>query len=67
MCCISAFDDERRAQALAGSARLHVRAGQRRPSDRPARRPQVRASMHGKNKELKTGQVEGIKKDLGLK
>lgn len=36
---------------------MHVRLGDRRSV----------IPMHGKAKELKTGLVEGIKKDLGLK
>jgi predicted RNA binding protein YcfA (HicA-like mRNA interferase family) len=60
-------DDERRVQAPAAEARLHIEPGKGghlivRLADKMAVLP-----MHGKQKELGTGLVNAIKKDLGLK
>jgi hypothetical protein len=57
-------DDERRVQALAARRRLHVRTRHLivRRGDKMSVLP-----MHGKQKELGTGLVNAIKRDLGLR
>jgi hypothetical protein len=67
LCCILFSCDQRSIQAVAGAARLHVRIGQGGHQIVRLGPKMSVLPMHGSSKELGTGLVNRIKKDLGLK
>jgi hypothetical protein len=63
--CVYSRDIEQLIQALAGSTGSDIRERKRLPPEGEVERETFYLPMH--SKELKTGLVQGIKKQLGLK